>query len=208
MRDSDFTLTAGDPASLAQLFEAYADPIYRLALTLLRDPAAAEDIVQETFLSAWTHADRFEGRSSLRTWLYRIAYNASMDHLRRDREDPLPDEADGSEDDGPPPMPTALIEWSTPEELLQRTDLAQRLDEAIEKLPEKLRAVFVLRDVEELSIQETAEALNISPANVKVRLHRARLLLREHLSAALGGNEIGQEDGQRGWQIEDTTDEM
>jgi RNA polymerase sigma-70 factor (ECF subfamily) len=205
MRKTDFTLTYGDPASLAQLFEAYADPIYRLALTLLRDPVAAEDIVQETFLSAWTHANRFEGRSSLRTWLYRIAYNASMDRLRRDREDPLPDEADGSEDDSPALMPSALIEWATPEQLLFRADLTHRLDEAIEKLPAKLRAVFVLRDLEELSIQETAEALDISPANVKVRLHRARLLLREYLSAAFG---IRDGSIQNGWQLEDTTDEM
>ena len=174
------TLRAGDPQALAALFEAYADRVYRLALSLLRDPAAAEDIVQETFLHALTHLDRFEGRSSLGTWLYRIAHNASIDRLRRRVEVPLPAEAD---DDTAAPMPRSFIDWAwTPEEILGDLEALGQLRAAVDHLSETLRVVFLLRDVERLSTEETAEALGISPGAVKVRLHRARLTLRESLS--------------------------
>lgn len=175
-------LKAGDPTALAALFEAHADRVYRLALGLLREPAWAEDVVQETFLKALTHLDRFEGRSSLGTWLYRVAYNGCMDRLRRRREDPLPpDEPDP--DDLLVPLPEALIEWDmTPEEVLADAEARAQLDDAIGELPESLRAAFILRDIEELTTEETAEALAISPGAVKVRLHRARLALRERLS--------------------------
>lgn len=174
------TLRAGDPQAVAALFEAYADRVYRLALSLLRDPAAAEDIVQETFLQALTHLDRFEGRSSLGTWLYRIAHNASVDRLRRRVEEPLPAEAD---DDAAAPMPRSFIDWAwTPEEILGDSESLGQLRAAVDHLSETLRVVFLLRDVERLSTEETAEALGISPGAVKVRLHRARLTLREALS--------------------------
>ena len=176
-------LRAGDPAALAALFEAFADRIYRLALSVLRDPAAAEDIVQETFVSAITHLDRFEGRSSLGTWLYRVAYNASLDYLRRRREEPLP--ADEPEDEAGEaiPLPRSLVEWTvTPEQRLADGEVTAELDRAIGELPESLRVVFLLRDIDELSTQETAEALGLSEGAVKVRLHRARLALREQLS--------------------------
>jgi len=174
------TLRAGDPQAVAALFEAYADRVYRLALSLLRDPAAAEDIVQETFLQALTHLDRFEGRSSLGTWLYRIAHNASIDRLRRRVEEPLPAEAD---DDAAAPMPRSFIDWAwTPEEILGDSESLGQLRAAVDHLSETLRVVFLLRDVERLSTEETAEALGISPGAVKVRLHRARLTLREALS--------------------------
>jgi RNA polymerase sigma-70 factor (ECF subfamily) len=176
------TLRAGDPAALSALFEAYADRIYRLALGLLRDPAAAEDIVQETFLSALTHLDRFEGRSSVGTWLYRVAYNASMNRLRRSQEESLPlEDAEAGEADIP--LPQALVEWRlTPEAILGDTETRVQLEAAIGALPTSLRAVFMLRDIEELSTEETAEALGISAGAAKVRLHRARLTLRERLA--------------------------
>jgi RNA polymerase sigma-70 factor (ECF subfamily) len=175
-------LKSGDPAALAALFEAHADKVYRLALGLLRDPAAAEDIVQETFLAALTHLDRFEGRSSLSTWLYRVAYNATQDHLRRREGEPLPAEEPDSEA-GEPPMPQALLEWTfTPEQVLADAEAGQQMDLAIGTLPRSMRAVFILRDIEGLSTDETAEALGLSPGAVKVRLHRGRLALRERLS--------------------------
>lgn len=176
-------LRAGDSQALTALFEAYADRIYRLALGVLRDPAAAEDIVQETFLSALTHMGRFEGRSSLGTWLYRIGYNASLDRLRRRQEEPLPPDEPADESGAAIPLPRSLVEWSlTPENRLAENEIAAELDRAIGELPESLRVVFLLRDVDELSTLETAEALGLTEGAVKVRLHRARLALRERLS--------------------------
>jgi RNA polymerase sigma-70 factor (ECF subfamily) len=175
-------LRSGDPQALAALFEAYADRIYRLALSLLRDPSAAEDIVQETFVSAITHLDRFEGRSSLGTWLYRVGYNASLDWLRRRRDEPLPPDEPGDESDAVP-LPRSLVEWTlTPESRQAEGEMAAELDRAIGELSEGLRVVFLLRDVDELSTQETAEALGLTEGAVKVRLHRARLALREKLA--------------------------
>ncbi len=175
-------LRSGDPQALAALFEAYADRIYRLALSLLRDPSAAEDIVQETFVSAITHLDRFEGRSSLGTWLYRVGYNASLDWLRRRKDEPLPPDEPGDESDAVP-LPRSLVEWTlTPESRQAEGEVAAELDRAIGELSEGLRVVFLLRDVDELSTQETADALGLTEGAVKVRLHRARLALREKLA--------------------------
>jgi RNA polymerase sigma-70 factor (ECF subfamily) len=176
-------LQAGDPAALAALFDTHADRLYRLALGLLRDPAQAEDVVQETFLAAITHLDRFEGRSSVGTWLYRIAYNASLGRLRRRAEDPLPAEEPEIDQDAGPPLPKAFVDWDfSPEQILADGEARQQVDRAIEALPESLRAAFILRDIEGLSTAEAGEILGLSEGAVKVRLHRARLALRERLS--------------------------
>jgi RNA polymerase sigma-70 factor (ECF subfamily) len=178
-------LRARDPAAVSALFETYADRIYRLALGVLRDPDAAEDVVQETFLSVITHVDRFEGRSSLGTWLYRVAYNASIDRLRRRTDEPLPpDEPDDDLETGAAfPLPKSIVDWAaTPERWQADREVAAEIDRAIAELPQSLRVVFLLRDVEGLSTEETAEALGLSQGATKVRLHRARLALREQLS--------------------------
>ena len=178
-------LRAGDPAAVSALFETYADRIYRLALGVLRDPTAAEDVVQETFLSAITHLDRFEGRSSLGTWLYRVAYNASIDRLRRRTDEPLPPDepGDDAETGAALPLPKAIIAWAgTPERWQADREVSAEIERAIAALPRSLRVVFLLRDVEGLSTEETAEALGLSEGATKVRLHRARLVMRERLS--------------------------
>jgi RNA polymerase sigma-70 factor (ECF subfamily) len=178
-------LRAGDPSALSALFETFADRIYRLALGVLRDPAAAEDIVQETFLSAMTHLSRFEGRSSIGTWLYRVAYNASLDRLRRRTDEPLPpDEPEADSETGEAvPLPRSIVDWTTtPERWMSDREVSAELDRAIGELPESLRVVFLLRDIEGLSTEDTAEALGLTEGAAKVRLHRARLALRERLS--------------------------
>lgn len=178
-------LRAGEPAAVGALFEAYADRIYRLALGLLQDPASAEDIVQETFLSAITHLDRFEGRSSLGTWLYRVAYNASIDRLRKRTDEALPpDEPEEDVDTGVAlPLPKSFVDWAaTPERWQADREVSAEIDRAIAELPQSLRVVFLLRDIEGLSTEETAEALGLSEGATKVRLHRARLAMRERLS--------------------------
>ncbi len=175
-------IRSADPtAAFEALFEMYADRIYRLALGMLGDPQMAEDVVQETFLSAISHRMGFEGRSRLGTWLVRIAYNASINRLRRRREDPLLEE--NAEEDGAPVMPLTFLEWErTPEQLLATGEVHQQVTLAVRSLPKNLLSVFLLRDVEGLSTEDTAEALGLSISAVKVRLHRARMALRERLT--------------------------
>ena len=174
------SMRRGDPGCLADFFELWGDRLYRLALRLTADPAAAEDVVQEAFVKLMAGAGRIEGRSGLATWLYRVVYNASIDRLRdRKRTVPVPEEGD----EEAPPMPALLVDFLSPEEMLKDEETRLALDEAIAELPPSLRAAFLLRDIEGLSTAEAAESLSLTETNLKVRLHRARLLLRERLSA-------------------------
>ncbi len=176
-------IRAGDKFACDDCVRVHSPGIYRLALRLMRDPADAEDVVQETFLSAFKGIDRFDGRSGLSTWLYRIAFNAAMMRLRRRRPEFVPvDTTDESE--GDLPIPEAMVDWCLlPEQELVRAEAREELERAIGELPPKLRAVFVMRELEELSTEDTAQALGLSVQAVKTRLHRARLLLRERLSS-------------------------
>lgn len=196
----EFSLDAlrrGDRREFARLVDAYSGPIYHLGLRMLGNPQDAEDVLQNTFLKALTHMAEFEGRSSLSTWLYRIAANEALMLIRRKKpevnfED---DEADDSEEDL---VPLHFIDWShLPEERLLSDEGRRATERAIEALPENLRMVFVLRDVEGLSIKETAEALHLSEANVKTRLLRARLRLREQLSEYFGKRLIREEKNEQ-----------
>lgn len=169
-----------DPAAFTYLFESYSDKVFRLAVGLLEDEIEAEGVVQDAFLRLFERLDQFEGRSRLSTWLYRVSYNLAMDRLRQNRPVALPDAYD---DDDDLPVPTNLGDWShMPERLLTEAEITAELDKAIAGLPEGLRAVFILREVEGLSTQDTAEVTGLSESNVKVRLHRARLELRERLA--------------------------
>jgi RNA polymerase sigma-70 factor (ECF subfamily) len=169
-------LRDGDPQALSEVFELYSDRIYRLALSLLHDEQAADGVVQDTFMALIEHLDSFEGRSSIGTWLYRVAYNNCMGRLRQVR--PQIDVEDG--DAG---MPERFIDWQTiPETLMTGAEAMAQVEKALETLSPALRTVFILRDIEELSTEEVAQALDISISAVKVRLHRARLALREALS--------------------------
>jgi RNA polymerase sigma-70 factor (ECF subfamily) len=174
-------LQAGDKAEFARLMDAYSTPIYRLALKMLADPQDAEDALQTTFLKAFQHIGEFEGRSSLSTWLYRIAANEALMLLRRKRPElPLDEEPEEGE---APPRPFQFADWGhLPERELLSGEAKKQFDRAVQKLPEKLRIVFLLRDMEGLSIKDTSEALNLSETAVKTRLLRARLNLRETLS--------------------------
>ena len=167
------------PAAFQELFETYSDKIFRLAASILKNDDDAEDIVQEVFIRFFETLERFEGRSTIGTWLYRVAYNASIDRLRKDKSIPVI-ELDVSEEI---PLPQNLVDWpDTARIAYDHQELQKQLDKAIQSLPDSLRTTFLLRDVEELSTSEAAAILNISPGAVKVRLHRARLLMRESLS--------------------------
>ena len=179
-------LRAGDPAAYRWFVDSNSANVYNLALKLLGDEQEAEDVLQETFLSAFRAIDRFEGRSKLSTWLYRIAYNASLMHLRkRDRMTTFSlDRPFGDEEPAGEYATRHLVDWSTvPDDQLLTAEARQEMDRAIAELPESLRAAFVLRDIQGLSGAETAEILGITVQAVKNRLHRARLTLRSQLSS-------------------------
>jgi RNA polymerase sigma-70 factor (ECF subfamily) len=188
-------LIAGDRAEFARLVDAYSSPIYRLGLRMLGTPQDAEDVLQNTFLSALTHLPKFEGRSSLSTWLYRIAANEALMLIRKKKPEVNLDDSQAGENDEDL-LPTQFVDWSAlPEDELLSGEGKKALDSAIETLPESLRIVFLLRDVEGLSIKETADALNLTETNVKTRLLRARMLLREQLSTYYG-ERIAREERQ------------
>jgi RNA polymerase sigma-70 factor (ECF subfamily) len=179
-------LRAGDRAEFARLVDVYSAQIYRLALRMLGNEQDAEDVLQNTFISAFTHLSKFEGRSSILTWLYRIAVNESLMSMRRGKPEVNIDDVEPS-DDTDDLSQTQFVDWgSLPEDMLLSTEGKEALDHAIQALPENLRMVFLLRDIQELSIKETAETLGLTEANVKIRLLRARLSLREQLSAYYG----------------------
>jgi RNA polymerase sigma-70 factor (ECF subfamily) len=148
----------------------------------MENEVEAEDVLQETFLSAFKAIDTFEGRSGLGTWLYRIAYNASMMRLRRAEPYTLSVE-ETLDTDSLTTVPRQLYDWCClPEEDYESDEVRLELEMAVSDLPEALKAVFILREIEGLSTARTASALDISEGAVKVRLHRARLWLRERLS--------------------------
>lgn len=185
-------LRQGDKAEFARLVEAYSGVIYRLALKMLRDPLDAEDILQETFVKAYRHLPEFDGRSSLSTWLYRIATNEALMFLRRRRfgqvsiDDPTLGEDLEAE-------PLQIIDWCCIPEMELMSDEARRtMQQAFDALPESLRVVFLLRDIEGLSTREVSQVLQLSEEAVKTRLSRARLRLRGLLSAYFSDKVVSQ----------------
>lgn len=176
-------LKRGDRAEFARLVDEYSLHIYRLALRMLGNPQDAEDVLQNTFLNALRALPKFESRSSLSTWLYRIAVNEALMVVRKRKPQisltPVNEEGDEDEDG----EELQIVDWGhLPESELLSNEARQHVDQAIQHLPETLKVVFLLRDVEGLSIEETAAALRISQAAVKTRLLRARLHMREDLS--------------------------
>jgi RNA polymerase sigma-70 factor (ECF subfamily) len=175
-------LKSGDRAEFGRLVEAYSAPIYRLALKILGNQQDAEDVLQETFIKAYRHLKEFEGRSSFSTWLYRIASNEALMLLRRRHPDAVSVDEPVQTADGDM-EPVEIVDWCClPEEELLSAESRTYLDHAIDELTPNLKVVFILRDIEGLSVRDTAEALRISEAAVKTRLLRARLQLREKLS--------------------------
>ena len=176
-------LRSGDKAACAECVALHSAGLYRVALRLMRNDNDAEDVLQETLLNAFKAIRSFDGRSSLKTWLYRITYNTAMMRLRRTNPVTVP--VDEPEDDGDGHrIPQELFDWCClPERDFESAAARAELEQAIGELPEKLRVVFVMRELEELSTDETAQALDVSEQVVKTRLHRARLRLRERLAA-------------------------
>lgn len=161
--------------------------LYRITRSILKDDADAEDAVQETYLAAYRNIARFRGGAKLSTWLARIAINEAYGRLRKRRHVgvvvPLQSDAQGGERSESEPEAAMVNETvGQPELAAMRTELRRLLERRIDALPEQFRCVFILRDVQELSVEETAECLNLPPATVRTRAFRARALLRESLS--------------------------
>jgi RNA polymerase sigma-70 factor (ECF subfamily) len=180
-------LKSGDREEFARLVDAYSGLIYRLAMKMLGDQQGAEDVLQNTFLNAFKHIRSFEERSSLTTWLYRIAANEALMMIRKQRPETSLKDTSLEDGEGEDISPVQFVDWCClPEDELLSAEARHHLDQAIQRLPGKLRIVFILRDLEGLSIQETSQALNLSQTAVKTRQLRARLRLRELLSSYYG----------------------
>ena len=171
----------GDKRALSQLVNTYSGRIYNLALRILRNKEDAEDILQETFLTVVEKLHTFDGRSGFFTWIYRIATNASLMKLRKKKiifQD-ISDDSDYAESI----ESRVFVDWTQdPSINIYDEEVKKKINEAINKLSEIYRSVFVLRDIEGLSIKETSAILNITEENVKIRLRRARQYLRDILS--------------------------
>lgn len=188
--DKDVITSAqkGDHAAFRVLVERYQDRAYRLALRVLRDEEAARDVVQEAFIKVYRSLDRFEGRSSFYTWLYRVVMNLCLDAKRRDRsgshaewDETAPMNVDPGGSDA---VSDLARERSSPAGVLESQELRAVVADAIEHLPDDARQTLVLREIEGLSYAEIAECLGVPKGTVMSRLHNARKRVKEILLAS------------------------
>jgi len=182
----DATLVAqtkeGDARAFNELVKRYEGKVFRLAQHVTQNREDAEDVLQETFLKAYEHLDQFRGDSKFYTWIVRIAVNQALMKLRRRKGDKAVS-LDETIDTGEDNIVREIAAWDEdPEQRFSREELGEILDTAVDSLEPLYRSVFVLRDIEDLSTEETAEALNLSVPAVKSRLLRARMQLREKLT--------------------------
>jgi RNA polymerase sigma-70 factor, ECF subfamily len=176
----------GEGAAFEKLMRRYNQRIFRTARSVLRDEAEAEDVVQETFVRAFRHLEQFEERSSVGTWLTRIAVNEALSRLRRSRRFDVLDSETNQKEGG---SYSVESKQPGPEEQASFQELRSVLTAAIDSLSQELRTVFVLREIEGLSTLETSEALQLSSEAVRVRFHRARQALRRAVEKQVG-NEV------------------
>jgi RNA polymerase sigma-70 factor, ECF subfamily len=181
---------AGQLEAFEALVSRYERPVYTLVLRMLRQQQDAEDVTQQAFISALEHLREFRGESSFSTWLFRIATHAALKVIRKRKGLNTVSLEEATDPHGPEnhiPHPEFIADWrQSTEELVHAAEIRQLLDRALEQLDDKHRLIFLLRDVEGLSVRETAQMLGLTEANTKVRLLRARLQLREQLTRWLG----------------------
>ena len=183
--ETDTTLVervrGGDRSAFGEIVKRYQARVYRLAVRFTGNPQEAQEVLQETFLAAFRNLASFRAESAFSSWLYRVTVNCSLMHLRKGRAGP----PRVALDDLPPSVVPVGGDW--PDAATDRREIAEVLSAAVEELPELIRAVFILRDVEDLSTEQVAEILEVTVATVKTRLHRARLFLRERLARHFEG---------------------
>ncbi|HEX7967280.1 MAG TPA: RNA polymerase sigma factor, partial [Stellaceae bacterium] len=178
-------LRAGESSAFAAVMRRNNQRLYRLARGILRDESEAEEAVQESYVRAFTHLEGFKGESSLATWLARIVLNEALGRLRRRR--PTVDIDDVADTLAAGADSAAMSrDEPTPEQAMARQEIRRAVEQAVDALPAAFRAVFIMRGIEQMSIQETAACLGIPGETVKTRFHRANKLLRHALSAQFG----------------------
>ena len=171
----------GSPTAFGAMMRRYNRRLYRTARAILKDDSLAEDALQEAYLAAFRHMDEFRGDAALGTWLTRIVVNQALQALRRTRRDRVvvPFEESDAQHEA---LNVADSPDTGPENMLLRAQTRRLIERSIDALPEGYRTVFVLREVEELTVEETAAALDIPAATVRTRLFRAKARLRESLA--------------------------
>jgi len=174
---------AGETAMFEIVMRRHNQLLYRVARSVLRNDGEAEDVMQDAYVRAYEHLDQFAGRARFSTWLTRIAVHEALARQRRGNRY---QELDSMSDREGDPMDRLATLAPDPEQQASNSETRRLLEEAVEKLPDAYRTIFMLRDVEEMSTSDTAHVLDISEENVKVRLHRARALLRKSLYARAG----------------------
>jgi RNA polymerase sigma-70 factor, ECF subfamily len=181
------SILAGDAHLFHQLIRPYERSVYVMALSFLKNEADAEDTAQEAFLKAFRNLSRFRGDSKFGTWLISITLNEARTRLRQQKSVQLESiDAPDDPNEDTHVSPAILRDWrEIPSETLERKEVRGLLKTAVDALPPAYREIFLLRDVEELSIAETADVLKINAGLVKVRLHRARIMLQKHLAPQL-----------------------
>jgi RNA polymerase sigma-70 factor, ECF subfamily len=179
----------GDKDAYYELVQPYERAIYAAAMSILRNPADAEEAVQEAVLKALANLHRFRGESKFSTWLIQITINESRLKVRKDRKHLYESVDEPHSDESGDYFPKDYADWrEIPSEALARKELRTALQRALDSLPQKYREVLFLRDIQHLSIEETAQALGLSVGNVKTRLLRARLQMRDALAPGFDGN--------------------
>ena len=174
---------AGETGMFEIVMRRHNQRLYRVARAILRNDGEAEDVMQDAYVRAYEHLDQFAGRAKFSTWLTRIAVHEALARQhRRQRYEKLEPKSEREGD----PMDRFASLTPNPEEEASNSEIRQLLEQAVEKLPDSYRAVFMLREVEDMSTSEAAYALDITEENIKVRLHRARALLRKSLYARAG----------------------
>jgi RNA polymerase sigma-70 factor (ECF subfamily) len=175
-------ILAGEKELFHELIRPYERMVYLMLFSIVKNETEAEDGAQEAVISAYRHLASFRGEAKFSTWLTTIAINEGRKRLRKAKgaaEESIEEQAEGHEGDF---TPAPLTDWrEIPLEALERKELREALRTAVAELPDIYRQVFVLRDLEELNIEETAQALEITTGAVKVRLHRARIMLQKRL---------------------------
>ena len=180
---------AGEKECFYTLVRPYERAVFTAAMSILRNPADAEEVAQEAVLKALTHLHSFRREAKFSTWLIQITINEARLKLRKDRRHLYESVDESKADDEGDYSPRDFADWrEIPSEVLQRKELREALQRALDRLPQKYREVLILRDVQHLSIEETAQALGLTAGNVKTRLLRARLQMREALAPGIDGS--------------------